>query len=206
MPRPPISGALTIKWEDFTDPSDASLGILKSHSQDPLFLHLDPEEPVLYLNKAFEGLFEFASRTRRRPPAEHALHDETRGSIATEVWLSLFNSSVQSIEFDEEDAHDWPSSEWQETVLRLIFDRMFPEKTGEDALEEVVTTLRQPEGAADIQQRALPAIATHSGSVRLLRDAIRRIGYAFQGSRRSGDEEAARGETRHRSASRHCLS
>jgi hypothetical protein len=175
LPKPPVSGALTIKWEDFTSPSHESLNILKSYSGDAFFLHLDIEAPVLYLNRDFVGLHDLLRDRRRRPPAEHALHDETRGAIATEVWLGLFNAAVQAIDLDD-DLVDWPQSEWQRTVLELILDRMYPEKTPVDALQEVAASLVEPEGASDLQQRVLPVISTHSGGTRLLREAIRRIG------------------------------
>jgi hypothetical protein len=92
-----------------------------------------------------------------------------------EVWLSLFNASLQSLERNDGDA-DWPASEWQKAVLELIFDRMYPEKSSEDALHEVVVVLSEPEGGTTVQQLALPAIAAQAGSTRLLRQAISRIG------------------------------
>jgi hypothetical protein len=181
LPRPPVTGALTVKWEEFATPTDDSLSFLRAYEQEPLFLRLDPDAPILYLNKGFDGLFHLLQDRRRRPSGEHALHDETRGSIAAEVWFSLFNASLQSIERvndedNEERSWDWPAAEWQKTVLELILDRMYPEKTSEDALHEVVTALDEPEGGTTVQQLALPAIATHSGATRLLRQAIAKIG------------------------------
>jgi hypothetical protein len=175
LPKPPVTGALTIKWEDFDSPSDETLNVLRSYAGDAFFLHLDTEAPVLYLNRSFEGLHGLLHDRRRRPPAEQALHDETRGAIATEIWLSLFNTALQAVETDDGQV-DWPQSEWQQTVLELILDRMYPEKTSVDALHEAVSTLMEPEGASDVQQRLLPVITAHSGGTRLLREAIRRIG------------------------------
>jgi hypothetical protein len=180
MPRPNVTGAITITWEDFSSPSNESLSFLRSRNQDPFFLHLAGEAPVLYLNRAFEGLFALLEDRRRRPPGEQSLHDETRGAIAAETWLALFNASLQAIErYDEQESnalYDWPESEWQRAVLQLVLDRMYPEKTPEDALREVGSVLDEPEGGTTIQQLALPAIVTHAGATRLLRQAIARIG------------------------------
>jgi hypothetical protein len=175
LPKPPVSGALTITWEDFDSPSDETLNVLRSYAGDAFFLHLDIDSPVLYLNRSFEGLYGLLYDRRRRPPAEQALHDETRGAIATEVWLSLFNTALQAIDTHDEQV-DWPQSEWQRTVLELILDRMYPEKAPVDALHEIVASLIEPEGASDVQQRVLPVVTAHSGGTRLLREAIRRIG------------------------------
>jgi hypothetical protein len=175
LPRPPINGALMIRWENFDDPADNNLRVLKLYKNDAFFLHLDPDAPILYLNSAFEGLFSLLQDRRRRPAGEQALHDETRGAIATEVWLGLFNAALQSIEH-EDGVPRWPASEWQKTVLELVFERMYPEKAADDSLEEVATALMEPDGASAVQQLALPAVAAHAGASRLLRDAIRRIG------------------------------
>jgi hypothetical protein len=172
QPRPPVHGAIKIRWENFA--ASEELRALRQYEAEPAFLHLDPAEPVLYLNRSFDGLEPLLRDQRGRQAAEQALHDQTRATIAAEAWAGLFNSALQSIDL-EDDEPDWPASDWQRTALELVLDRMYPEKGPEDSLREVVTLLREDDGGAALQERLLPAVSAQATVAKLLRMSINRL-------------------------------
>jgi hypothetical protein len=173
VPRPPVHGAITIKWENFGAPDEFKA--LRRYEAEPAFLHLDPAEPVLYLNRGFDGLEPLLRDRRGRRPGEQALHDQTRATIAAETWAGLFNAALQAIDLDDEDP-DWPASDWQRTALELLLDRMYDEKGPEDALREVVALLREADGGPALQERLLPAVSVQASVAKLLRASITRLG------------------------------
>jgi hypothetical protein len=92
LPRLPVTGSLTIRWIDFGNPEDDA-PYLRHYATDPWYLRIDPSEPVLFLNRGFEGLEALLTDRRRRPDAERALHNHARASLASEVWMTLFNAA-----------------------------------------------------------------------------------------------------------------
>jgi hypothetical protein len=174
QPAPPITGAIRIVWDDFTAPEH--LPVLRRYKEEPAFLHLDPGEPVLYLNRAFEGLHALLKDQRRRNPAEQALHDQTRATLATEAWNAMFNTAILAVDQEDDGVADWPESEWQKTALEILLAAMFPDKSPEDALAEIAAARTEREAGASVEQLLLPVVSAHVGVPRLLRGAIRRIG------------------------------
>jgi hypothetical protein len=179
QPVPPISGSITITWDDFTKPEH--LESLRLYLDQPAFLQLDAGEPILYLNRAFAGLDALLQDRRRRNQAEQALHDQTRVIIASEAWSSLFNNAILAIEEDEDGNADWPEQQWQRTALEIAISTMYPERSADDALSEVAAARREAGVAAILQQQLLPAISDHVGMPRLLKRAIKTIGTDLEG-------------------------
>lgn len=173
LPVPPINGAIRITWDDFTNPEH--LAALRMYREEPAFLHLDVADPVLYLNRAFEGLEPLLRDRKRRSPAEQALHDQSRATIATEAWAAMFNSSILGIDQDDDGNPEWPESEWQRTALEIALGAMYPDKAPDDALAEVAAARLEGDAGAAVQQLLLPATSAHVGVPRLLKGAIRRI-------------------------------
>lgn len=173
LPRPPVHGAITIRWDNFAAPEHFKA--LRQYDGEPAFLHLDPAEPVLYLNRGFDGLEPLLRDRRGRQAGEQALHDQTRATIAAESWAGLFNTALQAIDLEDEEP-DWPTSDWQRTALELLLDRIYPEKGPEDAFQEVVTLLREADGGVAVQERLLPAISAQASVAKLLRGSINRLG------------------------------
>jgi hypothetical protein len=69
----------------------------------------------------------------------------------------------------------WPDSEWQRNVLEILLGRMYPERTGADALRESTGLLLQGDGVSAVQERLVTAISAQVGGPRLLRSAISAI-------------------------------
>ncbi len=180
VPPPPAHGAIEIRWQEFRHP-DEHLAWLKEFEAEPAYLQLDDVQPVLYLNRSFEGLKALLDRKPAREPGEQALHDQTRATIAIEAWTAMFNASIQAIQFDEEGiVPDWPEEGWQRTALEILLERMYPDKTLEDALAEVAERAREPEGGGLLYQQLLTAVSEHVGAPRLLRGAINVLGKSLK--------------------------
>lgn len=178
VPPPPVSGAIKTLWHDFSSP-DEELGWLREYEGEPAFLRLDDAEPILYLNRGFEGLKALLDRKPKRERGEQALHDQTRAAIAAEVWAAMFNAAVQAIR-DEEEAPDWPEEAWKRTALEMLLDRIYPDKAPDDALREIADLKQDESSGGALQQKMLIAVSGHVRGARLLREAIKQLGATLQ--------------------------
>lgn len=179
VPPPPVSGAIKTLWHDFSSPEEG-LGWLQDYQVEPAFLRLDDEQPVLYLNRGFEGLKALLDRKPQRERGEQALHDQARAAIAAEVWTAIFNAAVQAIREEDGEAPDWPEEPWKRTALEMLADRLYPEKAPEDALQEIATLRRDESFGGTLQQKILIAVSQHVKGAKLLRGAIKKLGNALQ--------------------------
>jgi hypothetical protein len=176
VPSPPVHGAIEILWHNFREP-DEQLKWLQRYEGEAAYLRLEEERPTLFLNRAFEGLKALLDRNPGREAGEQALHDQTRATLAIEAWSAMFGASLQAIQVEEQGGEaDWPETPWQRTALELALERIYPEKTLEDSLQEVADHLRDPEAAGMLQERLLTAVSAHVGGPRLLRGAIKQLG------------------------------
>ncbi|MCO8127274.1 hypothetical protein NHL50_08640 [Acidimicrobiia bacterium EGI L10123] len=174
LPNRPVNGAIKITWVDFSDPGDDKQ-YLQKHSDNYVYLSIDPEEPQLFLNRSFDGLEQLLADRRRRH-LDRALHDQTRASIADKTWSALFNAAIESVEVDEETGEPtWPSVEWQRTVLEALLVRMYPDKAPEEALGNAWTARNTRDNPGTLQELLAPAAAVQARAPRLLRDGIRII-------------------------------
>lgn len=174
VPRPPVHGNIPVKWDDFRDPR--SLPELKRVAEQPFFIHLDADMPVLYLNEGFEGLRRLMADEARRQKDAQVLHDQTRVTIATAAWTAMFESAIATAaELGEPGQPELPSPDWQRSVLQILLDRMYEERTLEDALEEAVRLLQQGDGYSTVQSRLAAAVSDQIGGGRLLRASINRL-------------------------------
>lgn len=185
LPDRPINGALKITWVDFADPGDDK-SYLRDHTDNYVYLSIDPSEPQLFLNRGFDGL-EALLADRRRRHLDKALHDQTRASIADKVWTALFNAAIEAVEADADDRPELPDTAWQRSVLEALLARMYPDKSAEEALEEAWNSMRTPDSAGVVQQLLAPASAVQAKAPRLLRDGIRVLS-AELGNPDEGDE------------------
>jgi hypothetical protein len=177
LPPQPVHGSITVVWEDFRHPGPHR-AFLKQYGDHPTFLEIDPDDPKLFLNSSFSGLEALLRDQPRRPSAERALHDQTRAAIANEIWVALFNAVATGLAADVHGTPELPPEGWQRTVLQVLLDRMYPNQGFEEAARQLVATLGEREGAADVQQRLLPAAATQVGAPALLRSGILILGRA----------------------------
>jgi hypothetical protein len=152
------------------------LDFLTKFVADPYFLSLTADIPRLLLNKGFEGLPRLLEDRGRRPAAERALHDQTRGNIAADVWTAMFLTSLEAAEREDPDGPaSWPEATWQEGVLKSLLPRLYEDLGPDDALVEALTATSTSEGMGALQERLLPAVLEHAHVPRLLRDGIRRL-------------------------------
>lgn len=177
VPPPPVSGAIKTLWHDFAYPDD-ELVWLREYKAEPVFLRLDDEQPVLYLNRSFEGLKALLDRKPKRERGEQALHDQARASIAIQAWTAMFDAAVQAISAEEDEEPDWPEQTWKRIALEMLLDRIYPDKEPDDALREIAQLRRDDSGT--LQQQILIAVSRHVGGARLLRGAINQLGKTLQ--------------------------
>jgi hypothetical protein len=174
VPRPPVRGNIAVKWDDFREPK--SLHELTQVADQPFFIYLDDDQPVLYLNDSFTGLRALLEDRARRPRDAQVLHDQTRVTVASAAWTAMFEASLASAaELSELDEAQLPAAEWQRGVLEIVLARMYEERTLEDALNEAVRLLQQGDGYGTVQSRLAAAVSEQVGGARLLRASINRL-------------------------------
>lgn len=174
LPNRPVNGAIKITWVNFDDPGEDKRYLI-DHRDNYVYLSIDPEEPQLFLNRAFDGLEQLLADRRRRH-LDRALHDQTRASIADKTWTALFNAAIDAVEVDEETGEAaWPSVDWQRTVIEALLTRMYPNKAPEEALRDAWTARNTPDSPGMLQELLAPASAVQARAPRLLRDGIRSI-------------------------------
>ncbi|MFD0851221.1 hypothetical protein ACFQ07_03275 [Actinomadura adrarensis] len=160
-------------WADFGDERYARL---RPFSSDPWTVESVGDEPVLYLNKGFEGLAALLESTRS---ADRAARDAVSAQIAQDVWTVLFNAAVYAIDF-ESGSPDWPGG-WHEAILKRLLADVFPDRSAEDALTELANRRKTGDGGGDLQSRLLHAAAKQA---RLPRN----LGAFIRTARKTGQE------------------
>jgi hypothetical protein len=170
LPRPPVTSALTIRWVDFGDP-EAEPAFLRDHAADPYYLHIEDEDPTLFLNGSFQDLRGLLEDRPRRTPAEKAVHDVTRAQIAAVAWQTLFLDALNHVGEEEGEA-TWPDEGWRCTVLKMFL----PAMTGSDddsGLTELRDRWHDPASAMQVLTMATVAAQEHGRVPKLLRNAIK---------------------------------
>ncbi|MEZ5343758.1 MAG: hypothetical protein R2706_20685 [Acidimicrobiales bacterium] len=187
LPDRPVNGAIKISWIDFKNPG-SDHAFLERYVDQYVYLSIDPDEPQLYLNRAFDGLVQLLEKRRPRR-VERALHDQTRASIAEMAWTSLFDAAMNAIEINEDTGEPaWPSSDWQRTVLENLFGHMYPDKSTDEALRDAWTARTTPESAGVLQEVLAPAVAIQARAPSLLRGGIRSISDHLESDGEDGAE------------------
>lgn len=169
--RPTIGGAIRITWLDFENPGDRAY--LRRHADKYFYISVDPHEPQLFLNKGFAGLDALLGDRPRRGPADRALHDQTRASIADKTWTALFNAALDFVEVDEDDNPEWPDVEWQRVVLESLLAAMYPDESLDEALVNAYGARHTKDAGGALQELLAPAASAQARAPRLLRDGIR---------------------------------
>lgn len=176
LPRSPVHGALTVIWKNF-DLSDVEPAFLAHARGEPYYHFLDPSEPVLYLNSAFQGLEPvLRDRSSRRTAAEQALHDQVRVGIASKFLVAAANAALANVRKEEGELAEWPESDWQKELLQALLHRAQPKLAAQDALEEVLVMMRSEDGAGSVQNMLISAVDQQVGANRLLKLSIKNLG------------------------------
>lgn len=173
LPPSPVANSLPVRWIDFRHPGEETY--LVRFAADPYYLRIDPDRPALLLNKDFDGLDQLLADRRRRA-ADRALHDQARANIASEVWMGLFNASLDAVE-QIDGTVAWPDADWQRVVLEALLVRMYPERGLDDALDDAYRARHEPDAAAALQEILLPAAMEQASLPKLLRDGLRLISH-----------------------------
>ncbi|MGV0646749.1 hypothetical protein ABQE44_25525 [Mycolicibacterium sp. XJ2546] len=169
--RPTVGGAIRITWLDFTNPGDRPY--LRQHADKYFYISVDPHEPQLFLNKGFSGLDALLGDRPRRGPADRALHDQTRASIADKTWTALFNAALDFVDVDDEEIPQWPDVEWQRVVLESLLASMYPDASLDEALSNAYVARHTKDAGGALQELLAPAASAQARAPRLLRDGIR---------------------------------
>lgn len=172
LPNRPVNGAIKITWIDFADPGE-NLQYLRRHSDNYMYLSIDPDEPQLFLNRGFDGL-EPLLADRGKRTHDRALHDHLRGSIADKTWTALFNSAIEGVVADDTtEEPSWPVVDWQRAVLEALLARIYPEVSPEERLSAAWSARRAPDNPGALQQLLVPAASVQARVPPLLRAGIR---------------------------------
>lgn len=135
---PAKKNAIKMVAVDFGDEANPHL---HPYKMDPWTIEVAEEEPIVYLNAGFEGLVPLLNS------GDRAVRDALSAQIATDVWMALLNAAVYAVQ-TEDGAPQWPGG-WKDSVLKRMLPDMFPDRSPDDALIEVVTRSRHGEGSGE---------------------------------------------------------
>ncbi len=138
---------------------------LHPYRNDPWSVDASADEPIVYLNTGFEGL------THLLHSSDRAVRNALSAQIAADAWTAMFSAAVYAA--GAEDGQPvWPGG-WRDSVLRRMLPDMFPDRSPDDALFEVVTRRDLGEGGGDLQTRLLHAAGRQAMTPRHLGGFIR---------------------------------
>jgi hypothetical protein len=157
-----------MEWRDFTDESEPQL---HAYRDDPWVLEAAGDEPTIYLNSSVEGFRAVLEGAGSGP--EKALRDVLATHIASEAWVCMFNAAAYAAMVEDGDAQ-WPGG-WQEDVLRRMLPDIFPDRSPDDALVEVVSRREDGHNGGDLQTRVLHAAAVQAMTPKKVTAALRTL-------------------------------
>ncbi|MDI2130873.1 hypothetical protein [Yinghuangia seranimata] len=141
---------------------------------DPWHVDAWGDPPVLYLNKAFEGLVDLlhadASPTR----------DTVAAQVGVDVWSTLFLAALGAAAESGDDEPAVPGG-WHGTVLKRMLPDVFPDLSPADALAEALK--RRREGDAGFHALVLHAAGRPARLNPMLGGAIRALRRASESGR-----------------------
>lgn len=155
--------AIETRWTNFAD--DPELAWCRN---DPWTLTTTDQSAILHLNSGFDGLPAVLTSGRT---TDRSVRDALAAHIAAGMWTALFNDAAQHV-----DGARW-SDGWRGLVLRRMLPDLFPDRSPEDALREIVNR-----GVGGIQPQVLHAAAKQARLPRSLGGLIRSL-------HKSGSEE-----------------
>ncbi|MFO0848382.1 MAG: hypothetical protein U0871_07490 [Gemmataceae bacterium] len=151
-----LKGTLRVRWLNFKNP-DAPLPA-RDFPRSTHIVAFTGGVPELWLNSGFEGLEPLLRDRKDRRGADRGLHDFQRTGIARGVWLALIADALSAVRndpaADDTSESDWPESQWQTEVLKLILPEVAPGKTERELLALAAVEWREHPGAAEFFARA----------------------------------------------------
>ncbi|MFJ2030755.1 hypothetical protein [Streptosporangium sp. NPDC087985] len=164
---PTTQKSIKQRWVDFSDEDNPHLNAYKS---DPWAVDAVGDEPVVYLNSSFEGLGLLLGKTSGVDPQ---LRDLMRAQLAVEMWITLFNAAAYAVRL-ESGQPEWPGG-WYDSVLRRMLPDIYPDRSPDDGLFELMEIRRRGDGGGDLQMRVLHAASKQSKFPRSLGSMFRTI-------------------------------
>jgi hypothetical protein len=155
-------------WADFGDENAAHLHFFRG---DPWFVDVGGEEPILYLNKRFEGL---ETVLRGSGSANRPMQNMLASQIAQEAWTVLFGSAIREVGKDDQGRPEWPGG-WQENTLKKMLPDILPDYSLTDALAEVVARESEEQGGGELHSRIARAAAVRARRTRHLGGFLRAL-------------------------------
>lgn len=156
--------AMKIVSVDFGDEAHPYLAPYKS---DPWMIEAGADEPIVYLNTGFEGLCDLLDS------GDRTVRESLSAQIAADAWTALFNAAVYAAEIEDEQPQ-WPSG-WRASVLKRMLPDMFPDRSPDDALMEIVSRRLDGNGGGDLQTRLVHAAGVQARVSRYLGGFLRGI-------------------------------
>lgn len=161
--------SIKMVWKDFTDETNPELNDFR---EDPWLLDGQADEPLLYLNSAVEGL---RAVLERAASAEQKVVREIMASqISAEAWVAMFNAALYASGISDGVAQ-WPGG-WHEDVLKRMLPALFPDRTPDEALTELVERRMEGESGGDLQRRLMHAATLQSRKPKAVTSALKTVG------------------------------
>ncbi|GAA0953561.1 hypothetical protein [Actinocorallia libanotica] len=161
-------------WADFTDERRPHLHPFKG---DPWTIDASGAQPIVYLNRGFEGLEALLTSGRVE---DRMIRDVATAQLGAEIWNMLFHIAIQDLH-KSGDRREW-TQEWHEQVVEEMLPDVFPDRSPETALAELAARNMSASGAADLHRRVLRAALKRAQLPRVLGEQIR-------AQLRSGEED-----------------
>lgn len=183
--EPPVSprtGAIDVKWVDFK--AQGAPEFLKHYVNEPFYSNLADEKPVVYLNKCkeFERL-PIILDDRPRQRGDLPLHNAERTGIARSVWMAMLNAAIAGIQEGEDGADpDWPESDWQSKVLKVLLPKIYRNQSDAEALKSAFDAWESRQGAGLLESRGQAEINRRIGAAKLLRRTLDLLSASQEGA------------------------
>ena len=154
-----LNGALEVRWVNFK--ADATTEPGKSFPESSHFVAFGTGLPAIWLNRGFDGLEALLSDRKDRDRDEKNVTDMLRLGIARGAWMALFADALTGIRTDEDgDEPDWPTTDWQKQVLRLVLPKIDPTKPERELLR-IAADARTTPGNGDFFARVEAVVDEH---------------------------------------------
>ncbi|GAB2812208.1 hypothetical protein GCM10022221_07150 [Actinocorallia aurea] len=161
-------------WEDFADPSRSHLHPFKG---DPWTIDATGAEPVVYLNRAFEGLEVLLTGGRAE---DEVTRKVVAAQLGADIWGMLFHVAAAGLR-EVDGQREW-AHEWHRRVVEEMLPDAFPDRSPDDALTEILERRHEASGAADLHRRVLRSALKRASLPRVLGEQVRAL-------LRSGEED-----------------
>ncbi|MFD8996804.1 hypothetical protein [Streptomyces abikoensis] len=161
--------SIKMVWKDFTDEANHEFAEFRD---DPWLLDAQPDEPVLYLNSAVEGLRGVLENATT--PEQKIVREVMAAQIASESWVAMFHAALHTSGM-EDGGVQWPGG-WHEDVLRRMLPDLFADRTPGEGLAELVERRTEGQNGGDLERRVMHAATLQSRKPKAVASALKSLG------------------------------